>query len=49
LDATQLGTMGGARPMGAFSMGSVRRLGAYSAGMRVDCGLTYITVQASIA
>jgi len=37
LDATQLGATGGARQMGAFST-----------DVRVDCGLSYTTVQANI-
>jgi len=38
LHATQLGATGGARPMGAFST-----------GVRVECGLSYTTVQSTIA
>jgi len=49
LHATQLGAMGGARPMGPFSMGMRVDWGLSERPVRVDCGLSYTTIQATIA
>jgi len=49
LHATQLGAMGAARPMGAFSTGVHIDWGRSQWPVHVDCGLSYTTVQATIA
>jgi len=50
LHATQLGATGGAaHPIGAFSTGVHVDLGLSQRLARVDCGLSYTTVQATIA
>jgi len=50
LHATQLGATGGAaRPIGAFSTGVHVDWGLSQWSARVDCGLSYTTVQATIA
>jgi len=49
LHATQLGATGTARPMGAFSMGVRVDWGLSQRPVRIDCGLSYTTGQATIA
>ena len=50
LHATQLGATGGpAHPIGAFSTGVRVDWGLSQRPARVDCGLSYTTVQATIA
>jgi len=48
MHATQLGAMGGARPMGAFSTVVRVDWGLSQRQVCVDCGLSYTTVQATI-
>jgi len=48
LDATQLGTTGGARPTGAFSTGVRVDWGLSQRPVRIDCGLSYTAGQARL-